>query len=121
MTLDAHGIEDPQEAFLRTINTRIAGGGRLAATAQPPRVVVDVREFGSSLPLFFMGAMVIVPCMLTVGDYILSPNICIERKSIKDLISSFKDGRLYNQTETMLLTTNHLCCSSNLTKISPSP
>jgi DNA excision repair protein ERCC-4 len=46
--------------------------------------------------------MIIVPCMLTVGDYILSPNICVERKSIKDLISSFKDGRLYNQAETML-------------------
>jgi DNA excision repair protein ERCC-4 len=45
--------------------------------------------------------MVIVPCMLTVGDYILSPNICVERKSISDLISSFKDGRLYNQAETM--------------------
>ena len=45
--------------------------------------------------------MVIVPCMLTVGDYILSPNICIERKSVSDLISSFKDGRLYNQAETM--------------------
>jgi DNA excision repair protein ERCC-4 len=104
MTVDAHGIEDPQEAFLRTINTRIAGGGRLAATAQPPRVVVDVREFRSSLPSLLHGrSMVIVPCMLTVGDYILSPNICIERKSIKDLISSFKDGRLYNQAETMLL------------------
>lgn len=104
LTLDAHGIEDPQEAFLRTINTRIAGGGRLAATAQPPRVVVDVREFRSSLPSLLHGrSMIIVPCMLTVGDYILSPNICIERKSIKDLISSFKDGRLYNQAETMLL------------------
>ncbi|KAK2626668.1 hypothetical protein QTJ16_003843 [Diplocarpon rosae] len=104
MTLDAHGIEDPQEAFLRTINTRIAGGGRLAATAQPPRVVVDVREFRSSLPSLLHGrSMVVVPCMLTVGDYILSPSICIERKSIKDLISSFKDGRLYNQAETMQL------------------
>ncbi len=41
--------------------------------------------------------------MLTVGDYILSPNICIERKSISDLISSFKDGRLYSQAETMFL------------------
>jgi DNA excision repair protein ERCC-4 len=103
MTLDAHGVEDPQEAFLRTINTRIAGGGRLAATAQPPRVVVDVREFRSSLPSLLHGrSMVIVPCMLTVGDYVLSPNICIERKSVKDLISSFKDGRLYNQAETML-------------------
>jgi DNA excision repair protein ERCC-4 len=40
---------------------------------------------------------------LTVGDYILSPDICVERKSVKDLISSFKDGRLYNQCEAMLL------------------
>jgi len=45
--------------------------------------------------------MVIVPCMLTVGDYVLSPNIVVERKSVGDLISSFKDGRLYNQCETM--------------------
>lgn len=102
MTVDPHGIEDPQEAFLRTVNTRIAGGGRLAATAEPPRVVVDVREFRSSLPSLLHGrSMVVVPCMLTVGDYVLSPNICIERKSVSDLISSFKDGRLYNQAETM--------------------
>ncbi|KAK1590861.1 DNA repair protein [Colletotrichum navitas] len=102
MTVDPHGAEDPQEAFLRTINTRIAGGGRLAATAQPPRVVVDVREFRSSLPSLLHGrSMIIVPCMLTVGDYVLSPAICVERKSISDLISSFKDGRLYAQCETM--------------------
>ena len=102
MTVDPHGMDDPQETFLRTVNTRIAGGGRLAATAQPPRVVVDVREFRSSLPSLLHGrSMVVVPCMLTVGDYILSPNICVERKSVNDLISSFKDGRLYNQAETM--------------------
>lgn len=102
MTVDPHGSEDPEEAFLRTVNTRIAGGGRLAATAQPPRVVVDVREFRSSLPSLLHGrSIVIVPCMLTVGDYVLTPNICVERKSINDLISSFKDGRLFNQAETM--------------------
>ncbi|KAG6001295.1 hypothetical protein E4U54_001117 [Claviceps lovelessii] len=102
MTVDPHGMEDAQDVFLRTVNTRIAGGGRLAATAQPPRVVVDVREFRSSLPSLLHGrSMVIVPCMLTVGDYILSPNICVERKSISDLISSFKDGRLFTQAETM--------------------
>ena len=95
---------DPQESFLRTVNTRIAGGGRLAATAEPPRVVVDVREFRSSLPSLLHGRnMLVVPCMLTVADYVLTPNICVERKSIKDLISSFSDGRLYNQAETMLL------------------
>ncbi|KAF2764209.1 DNA repair protein [Teratosphaeria nubilosa] len=94
---------DPQESFLRTVNTRIAGGGRLAATAEPPRVVVDVREFRSSLPSLLHGRnMMVIPCMLTVGDYVLTPQICIERKSIKDLVSSFADGRLYNQAETML-------------------
>lgn len=102
MTVDPHGAEDPQEAFLRTVNTRIAGGGRLTATAEPPRVVVDVREFRSSLPSLLHGrSIVIVPCMLTVADYVLSPNICVERKSVNDLISSFKDGRLYSQAETM--------------------
>ncbi|KAL2269488.1 hypothetical protein VTJ83DRAFT_1672 [Remersonia thermophila] len=106
LAADAHGAaDDPQEAFLRTLNTRIAGGGRLAApaaTAQPPRVVVDVREFRSPLPSLLHGrGLVVVPCMLTVGDYVLSPTVCVERKSVGDLISSFKDGRLYAQCEAM--------------------
>ncbi len=107
-TTAAHGgisyADDPQESFLRTINTRIAGGGRLGAkaTAQQPRVVVDVREFRSSLPsLLHARSMVVVPCMLTVGDYVLSDHICVERKSVSDLISSFRDGRLYTQCEAM--------------------
>ena len=104
LTTDATSTADPQEQFLRTINTRIAGGGRVAATATRPRCVIDVREFRSSLPsLLHARGMETIPCMLTVGDYVLSPDICIERKSVRDLISSFKDGRLYNQAETMLL------------------
>jgi DNA excision repair protein ERCC-4 len=103
LTADGKGVDDPQERFLRTINTRIAGGGRLAATAEPPRVVVDVREFRSSLPSLLHGQSIdVVPCMLTVGDYVLTPDICIERKSVKDLLSSLNNGRLYNQAETML-------------------
>ena len=103
LTLADTGELDPQEMFLRTVNTRIAGGGRLAATAAPPTVVVDVREFRSALPSLLHGkAMAVVPCQLTVGDYILSPNICVERKSVQDLIGSFKNGRLFNQAETML-------------------
>lgn len=102
VTTTGEGGEDAQEAFLRTVNTRIAGGGRLAATAQPPRVVVDVREFRSSLPSLLHGrSMVVVPCMLTVGDYVLSPSICVERKSVSDLVSSLRDGRLYSQAEAM--------------------
>lgn len=117
MTLDSHpvvrgagtagakGSEDPQEAFLRTVNTRIAGGGRLAttrATAEQPRVVVDVREFRSSLPSLLHGrGMAVVPCMLTVGDYVLTPSVVVERKSVSDLISSLRDGRLFAQAEAM--------------------
>lgn len=103
VTLTDSGKVSDQEAFLRTVNTRIAGGGRLAATATPPTVVVDLREFRSALPSLLHGRhMQIVPCQLTVGDYVLSPDIAIERKSISDLISSFKSGRLFNQAETML-------------------
>lgn len=95
--------ENPQEQFLRTVNTRIAGGGRLAATAAPPLVVVDVREFRSALPSLLHGNnMIVVPVQLTVGDYILTPDICVERKSVQDLLQSLKNGRLYNQAETML-------------------
>lgn len=107
LTLDG-AAADPQEQFLRTVNTRIAGGGRLAATSEPPRIVVDVREFRSSLPSLIHGrSNIVVPCMLTVADYVLTPNICIERKSVRDLISSFKNGRLFNQAETMLLHYKH--------------
>lgn len=95
--------ENPQEQFLRTVNTRIAGGGRLAATAAPPLVVVDVREFRSALPSLLHGNnTIVVPVQLTVGDYILTPDICVERKSVQDLLQSLKNGRLYNQAETML-------------------
>ena len=38
---------------------------------------------------------------LEVGDYILTPDICVERKSISDLIGSLNNGRLYNQATSM--------------------
>jgi DNA excision repair protein ERCC-4 len=36
-----------------------------------------------------------------VGDYVLSPEICVERKSISDLKGSLASGRLYHQAEAM--------------------
>ena len=93
---------DPESTFLRTVNTRIAGGGRLAATSIQPRVVIDVREFRSSLPsLLHARNMIVVPCMLTVGDYVLTPTLAVERKSVRDLIGSLNNGRLYSQAETL--------------------
>lgn len=59
------------------------------------QVIVDMREFRSSLPgLLHASNLQIIPVTLTVGDYILTPDICVERKSIPDLVSSFSSGRL---------------------------
>lgn len=38
----------------------------------------------------------ILPVTLDIGDYILTPDICVERKSIPDLYGSLQNGRLYN-------------------------
>jgi len=89
------------EAIIRTISTRIAGGGRVA-TAEPSQVIVDLREFWSTLPnLLHASNLRIIPATLVVGDYILTPEMCVERKSIPDLVSSFNSGRLYAQCELM--------------------
>lgn len=86
----------------QVVNTRIAGGANFRTEADEMRVVVDTREFASSLPnLLYRVGIKVIPCMITVGDYILSPKICVERKAIPDLIASFKSGRLYQQCELM--------------------
>ena len=69
----------------------------------PRKIVVDVREFRSSLPslLHLAGGFTLVPRTIAVGDFVLSPEICVERKGISDLFQSFASGRLYNQIENM--------------------
>ncbi|CAN0470588.1 unnamed protein product [Laminaria digitata] len=39
----------------------------------------------------------LVPLVIAVGDYVLTPEICVERKSLCDLFQSMPSGRLYNQ------------------------
>lgn len=54
-----------------------------------------MREFRSTLPnLLHATNIKIIPATLIIGDYILTPDICVERKSIPDLISSLNTGRL---------------------------
>ena len=43
-----------------------------------------------------------IPATLEIGDYVLTPEICVERKSVLDLFSSFNEGRLFNQVDAML-------------------
>lgn len=65
-------------------------------------VVVDVREFRCSLPSLLHGSrFTVIPRTLAVGDYVLTSDICVERKGISDLFQSFASGRLYNQIEAM--------------------
>jgi DNA excision repair protein ERCC-4 len=64
----------------------------------PPRVVVDERERMSGVPDLISKLDVRVYfSRLPVGDYIISPEIAVERKSLSDLVSSVYDGRLFIQ------------------------
>uniref|UniRef100_A0A1A8PCK4 DNA repair endonuclease XPF n=1 Tax=Nothobranchius rachovii TaxID=451742 RepID=A0A1A8PCK4_9TELE len=79
-----------------TTNTRKAGGQ--GQPKEPSRVIVDMREFRSELPsLLHRRGLDIEPVTLEVGDYILTPDTCVERKSVSDLIGSLQSGRLYTQ------------------------
>ncbi|KAJ7114960.1 hypothetical protein C8R44DRAFT_226027 [Mycena epipterygia] len=95
------------DAIIKTISTRIAGGRR-ELSKEPSQIIVDMREFRSTLPsLLHASNMLVIPATLTVGDYILTPDICVERKSLPDLISSFNSGRLYTQCELMSVHYKH--------------
>lgn len=68
----------------------------------PRRLVIDMRELRSSLPfVLYKHNFILEPLTIDVGDYILTPEICVERKSTSDLIQSLNNGRLYSQAEQM--------------------
>ncbi|XP_011193358.2 DNA repair endonuclease XPF [Zeugodacus cucurbitae] len=89
---DADGVEESNAV------TRDAGGQAGLVPFAAPKIIVDMREFRSDLPcLIHRRGMEVLPVTITIGDYILTPDICVERKSISDLIGSLNSGRLYNQ------------------------
>jgi len=70
-------------------------GQDLIADCLDFQVIVDMREFRSTLPSLLHAADIeVVPATLQVGDYIITPTMCVERKSVPDLIQSFSSGRL---------------------------
>ncbi|XP_009982557.1 PREDICTED: DNA repair endonuclease XPF, partial [Tauraco erythrolophus] len=92
-------IRDAKPASAST-DTRKAGGQEQKSVQQT--IIVDMREFRSELPsLIHRRGIDIEPVTLEVGDYILTPDICVERKSISDLIGSLNNGRLYAQCISM--------------------
>lgn len=78
------------------------GGQTETEPKSQQRIIVDMREFRSELPaLIHKRGIDIDPVTIEVGDYILSPEICVERKSLSDLIGSLNSGRLFNQAQAM--------------------
>jgi DNA excision repair protein ERCC-4 len=107
--------DGPNDVIIKTISSRRAGSRRELNT-EPSRVrcnfgllvrspvwtflgfqvIVDMREFRSTLPsLLHASNLFVIPATLTIGDYILTPEICVETESIPDLISSFTSRRLW--------------------------
>jgi len=64
----------------------------------PPRVVVDERERGCGVPEQLSRLNVRVYfSRLPTADYVISPEIAVERKALPDFVSSVYDGRLFVQ------------------------
>ncbi|ORY29555.1 hypothetical protein BCR39DRAFT_532115 [Naematelia encephala] len=92
-------MRDSTSKSKTTYSSRNAGGGD---TGEEARIIVDIREIGALLPSLIDAAGVkVIPATLVVGDYILSPKMCVERKALPDLEASFANGRLHTQCEAM--------------------
>ncbi len=64
----------------------------------PVRIVVDERERSSNIPELLKNAGAVIDfTQLKVGDYVVSSETAVERKTVHDLISSIYDGRLFVQ------------------------
>ncbi|KAG4303183.1 hypothetical protein PCK1_000521 [Pneumocystis canis] len=102
LTQEGKNDESIESDFFKKTGTQIAKNINYMANEELPKIIVDSREFRNPLPsLLYSYHINIIPCQLTVGDYILSPSLCVERKSLKDLVSSLNSGRLYTQCEMM--------------------
>ncbi len=62
------------------------------------RIIIDDRERKSGIPELIKKIGINVEIKtLSIGDYIVSPETVVERKSIQDFMSSIFDGRLFDQ------------------------
>ena len=63
-----------------------------------PIIIVDTRETQSAVVRqLALKEIEVVLKTLSVGDYILSENVGVERKTDSDFVDSLKDGRLFNE------------------------
>ncbi|MFQ5633193.1 MAG: ERCC4 domain-containing protein [bacterium] len=73
-----------------------------ARFGEPLTIVADSREAGSGIPAALREKGVVVKILpLQIADYILSPNLAIERKTTADFMQSIIDKRLFTQVDAM--------------------
>lgn len=97
--------ETPQNRIKNIEDIYKSFNTRAPSLEKSPIIIVDKREFHSNLPsVLFHEGFIVVPRFLEKGDYILSDEICVERKSVKtgDLLESLKGGRLEKQVKKIL-------------------
>ena len=69
----------------------------------PVRIIVDERERSSRIPGLLRQAVAVTDfAYLKVGDYVISTETAIERKTIHDLLNSIYDGRLLVQCSDLI-------------------
>jgi len=75
------------------------------------QIIADYREQRSGMIEQLEGSGVHVNIKtLAHGDYVLSDDIIIERKTGHDLVVSIVDGRLFSQVADLKKITYHRCC-----------
>lgn len=90
----------------------------------PVRIVVDERERSSNIPELLKNAGAVIDfTQLKVGDYVVSSETAVERKTVRDLISSIYDGRLFLQCSDLV---NHyqkplLVVQGNIAELAEAP
>lgn len=100
--MESQGKKDAFADALGSGQDKFTGVISVATSASSRKILVDMRELRSSLPfILYKNGFTLEPITLDIGDYILSSNLCIERKSTSDLISSLNSGRLFSQVEQM--------------------
>ncbi|MDG6929173.1 MAG: heavy metal resistance protein CzcA [Nitrososphaerota archaeon] len=74
----------------------------------PLVIVCDDRERASGVPQELAGLGVVTRFVqLPLGDYVLAPSTAVERKSVRDFVSSLYDGRLFRQAAELSRTYTH--------------
>ncbi|KAJ2384880.1 DNA repair protein RAD16 [Coemansia sp. RSA 2611] len=114
-------LYDPDPAFIRQVEMYQAQGHVLSQvyfmvydnSIEEQRYLSAIRRERESFEtLIRQNASLVIPIstaspvnallLAPVGDYILHDHLCVERKSLPDLIQSLRSGRLFNQAESMI-------------------